>query len=87
MPAIITFLGHFSKSPPKRSLEKRAYAYHDYYLLQLVDQSESRVNVANAYKRGKKGRTGNTSEVKNTFPLPTERRIHTGKAVTLVRIE
>lgn len=65
-------------------MERRAYAYHDYYLLQFVDQSESRVNVANAYKRGKKG---NTSEVKNTFPLPTERRMHTGKAVTLVRIE
>ena len=35
----------------------------------------------------KEGPTQNTSEVKNTFPLPTERRMHTGKAVTLVRIE
>ena len=68
-------------------MERRAYAYHDYYLLQFVDQSESRVNVAHAYKRGKKGRTENTSEVKNTFLLPTERRRHTGKAITLVRIE
>ena len=68
-------------------MERRAYAHHDYYSLQFADQSESRVNVANAYKRGKKGRTGNTSEVKNTFALPTERRMHTGKAVTLVRIE
>ena len=57
------------EKPPMRSLERTAYAYHDYYLLQFVDQSESRVNVANAYKKGKKGRTGNASEVKNTFPL------------------